>query len=144
VQKVLPQRDPRVRELLTKQPGWFKALATDSGIADAELRLGSVFPQSLRLFYRFPAVGCWLLAHHDTDIFLECYPQDQQPHIVNWKSRQHLVLAEFPHSQTICAVELNSENPGIEWGDDGACTPFDLTPMYFVEWLTNIARSLHA
>jgi hypothetical protein len=73
---------------------------------------------------------------------LENYPQDRQPHLVNWNCRQHLVLAEFTHSQTICAVETNSESPRIEWGADGACEPFELSPKYFVEWLGDIARGL--
>jgi len=138
----LPHRDSRVRELLAKQPCWFESLSTDSGIAAAESRLGKVLPKSLRLFYRFPAVGCWLLAHHDTDIFLAHYTQDEQPHLVDWYFRKHVVLAEFTHSQTVCAVELNSENPRIEWGTDGAQHPFDLPPVYFVEWLGKIAGDL--
>jgi hypothetical protein len=139
IQRELPRRDRRVAELLAKQPEWFQKLSTDAGVAAAELRLGCVFPESLRLFYRFPALGCRLLADQDTDIFLQDYPQDQQPHLVEWYARKHLVLAEFSSSQTVCAVELNIENPRIEWGDDGARRPFDLPPKYFVEWLLGIA-----
>lgn len=107
-----------------------------------ELRLGVSISESLRLFYRFPAIGCWLGVHHATDIFLETYPTSELPALVGWNKRPHLVLAEFPHSGVICAVELNRDRPQILWGSDGAPNPFDYEPCYFSDWLNSLARLL--
>jgi hypothetical protein len=82
------------------------------------------------------------MVYHDTDILLESYPLPERPHIVTWYYRPHLVIAEFPHSQTICAVQLDTDSPRIEWGSDGAPKPFDFPACYFTEWLTNLARQI--
>jgi hypothetical protein len=141
VQSELPSRCKVTKSLLDGLPAWFRDLGTESGVATLERRINARIPESLRLFYRFPATGCWLLAHHDTDILLEGYSLEERPHLVWWYYRPHLVLAEFSHSQTVCAVQLNSDNPRIEWGEDGAQNPFDYPPAYFVQWLTRIANT---
>ena len=139
VQTSLPVRDPAVAELLSILPEWFRRMGTDDGISMVEQRSGASVAPSLRLFYRFPAIGCWLRAHRDTDIFLESYPPLDLPAIVSWNRRPHLVLAAFPHAQVICAAEFNSDNPRIFWGYDGQLNPFDCPPCYFGEWLSRIA-----
>jgi hypothetical protein len=138
-QIAVPGRDPAVAELLSNLPEWFRRMGTDDGISAVEQRCGASIPASLRLFYQFPAIGCWLRARHDTDIFLETYPPLELPAIVNWNHQPHLVLAEFPHSQVICAVGLNSDNPQIRWGYDGQPNPFDAAPCDFAEWLSRVA-----
>ena len=142
MQSELPRQCSATKTLLERLPEWFCDLGTKPGIASLERRINGRIPESLSLFYRFPATGCWLLAHADTDILLEDYSPDQRPHVVRWYYQPHLVLAEFPHSQTAFAVQLNSDNPRIEWGEDGAPTSFDDSSTYFVQWLSRIARDL--
>jgi hypothetical protein len=101
----------------------------------------------LQLFYRFPAAACWLLAHADSDIFLEdspASPASERPHLVKWYYRPHLVIAELRHSQLVIAAQLDSETPRIEWGDDGAKCPLNYPPRYFNEWLAGIAQEILA
>jgi hypothetical protein len=138
----LPLRDPEVHTLLDALPEWFRRLGTADGIREVEQRFGASVPKPLEQFYRYPAVGCWLLAHHHTDILLESYPSSERPHIVTWYHRPHLVLAEFSDSQTICAVQLGTDSPRIEWGNDGERNPFDYPPCFFAKWLANIARQV--
>ena len=142
VQTELPLRCSATKNLLENLPDWFQELGTDAGIAKLEAHLKAEIPEPLRLFYRFPATGCWLCAHYDTDIFLVCYSSVEKLHVVTWYYRPHFVLAEFSHSQTIVAVQLNSDNPRIEWGDDGSQQPSNLPPVFFVDWLNRIASDL--
>lgn len=142
VQAELPLRCNATKNQLENLPDWFQELGTDAGIAKLEAHLKAEIPVPLCLFYRFPATGCWLCAHHDTDIFLDSYSQEEKLHVVTWYYRPHFVLAEFSHSQTIVAVQLNSDNPRIEWGDDGSPQPFNLPPVFFVDWLNRIASDL--
>jgi hypothetical protein len=123
VQVSLPERDPIVGQLLSVLPKWFQRVGTDEGIAAVEHRLEATISQPLRLFYQFPALACWLRAHHDTDTFLENYLRQDLPVIVCWNQRSHLVLAEFPHSEVICAVELDRDDPQIAWGYEGVLKP---------------------
>lgn len=142
IQDRLPLVDGEVRDLLAMLPSWFRELGTPDGIARAESHFGKTIPDALRLFYKYPALGCWLLANHGTDIFLETSQETEKPRIVTWYYRQHFVLASFHHSQTICAVELDSDEPRIEWGSEGEKSPSDLSPCFFVKWLTRIAEEL--
>lgn len=133
-QTELPSRCNATRSRLEHLPEWILELGTETGIKHLEDRFKARIPDSLRLFYRFPATGCWLLAHSATDILLDDYAPDLRPHLVWWYNRPYLVIAEFPHSQTVCAVQPITDNPRIEWGDDGAQNPFDNPPTYFVQW----------
>ena len=142
IQNRLPLFDSSVRNHLDSLPSWFRNLGTAEGLVRAESQLGQTIPDALRLFYRYPALGCWLLVNHDTDIFLETQEEDEKPRTVNWYYRQHMILATFHHSQTICAVQLNSDNPRIEWGSEGTKMPSDLPPCFFVQWLTRIAQEI--
>ncbi len=142
IQCRLPLVDSAVFDLLARLPSWFQELGYADGITRAELHFGKTIPNALRLFYKYPALGCWLLANHDTDIFLESDLESEKPRIVTWYYRPHFILATFHHSQTICAVELNTDEPRIEWGSEGAKTPSDLPPCFFVQWLTRIANEL--
>ena len=142
VQRELPCHCSATRNCLDNLPGWFRDLGTLDGIAALERRIGHTIPESLRLFYKFPATSCWLLAHKDTDILLEDSPLSERPHLVQWYYRPHLVIAEFPHTQLVCAVELDADNPRIEWGDNGASCPLDYSPLYFIPWLRRIAEEI--
>ena len=140
VQLELPLRCESTSSCVDNLPDWFRDLGTQDGITTLERRIGHQLPESLQLFYRFPATGCWLLAHADTDILLESYPVSERPHCVDWYYRPHLVIAELTHSQLVIAVELDSDNPRIEWGDDGAKCPLNYPPAFFVQWLSRIAE----
>lgn len=142
VQAELPLRCSATKKLLDNLPDWFRELGTDIGIAKLEEKLKAKIPESLRLFYRFPATGFWQCAHYDTDIFLEFYEPEERLHIVRWYYRPHLVLAQFPHDLSICAVQLDSETPRIEGGEDGAHLPSNHPPTFFVDWLSRIANKL--
>ncbi len=143
VQADLPSRCNATKKLLESLPDWFCELGTDSGIAKLEDNLKAEIPEPLRLFYRFPATGCWLCAHYDTDIFHEYYDcPNEKLSIVRWYYRPHLVLAQFPHDLSICAVQLDSDAPRIEWGEEGSHLPSNLPPMLFVDWLARIANDL--
>jgi len=142
VQIELPHRCIATKKLLDNLPYWFRELGTGEGITNLERELGAQIPESLRLFYRFPATGCWLCAHYDTDIFLEFYSPVERLHIVRWYYRPHLVLAQFPHDLSICAVQLDSDDPRIEWGEDGAHEPNNNSPIFFLDWLRRIAFDL--
>jgi hypothetical protein len=142
IQNRLPKVDDAVRDILESVPPWFRELGTSDGIARLELRLGNSIPDALQLFYRYPALGCWMFVNHDTDIFLDTGKDDEKPRTIDWYYRTHMVLATFHHSQTICAVQLGSEDPRIEWGYEGSKVPSDLPPCFFVEWLTRIAKDL--
>lgn len=108
-------------------------------MSEWEARLNVHIPVPLQLFYRYPALGCWLMAHQETDIFLEEYAESDCPRVITWWYRRYMVLAEFVHSQTICAVEVDTDNPRMEWGGDGASKPFDYPPCFLVRWLMGIA-----
>lgn len=142
IQNSLPIADKSVRDILGTLPSWFRELGTADGIARWESRFGNSIPEALQLFYRYPALGCSMLANHDTDIFLETGQDDEKPRKVIWYYRPHMVLATFHHSQTICAVQLDSDEPRIEWGDEGAKLPSNMPPCFFVPWLTRIAKEL--
>jgi hypothetical protein len=142
VQLELPSRCSTTRNCLDNLPDWFRDLGTDDGIASFQRRIGHTIPEPLRLFYRFPATACWLLAHADTDVLLDDWPLTERPHLVQWYYRPHLVIAELTHSQLVIAVELDADNPRIEWGDDGAKCPLDYPPHYFVPWLTRITEKI--
>ncbi len=142
IQNRLPLVDNAVRDLLDTLPSWFRELGAADGVTRAELRFGKTIPDALRLFYKYPALGCWLLVKYDTDIFLEAWRETEKPRTVTWYYRHHMILATFHHSQTICAVELDSEQPRIEWGYEGTKLPSDLPPCFFVPWLTRIAKEL--
>jgi hypothetical protein len=142
IQSRLPVIDDTVRDILESVPSWFRELGTSDGIARLELRFGNSIPNALQLFYRYPALGCWLLVNHDTDIFLETGQDVEKPRTVVWYYRPHIVLATFHHSQSICAVQLGSEEPRIEWGYEGTKLPSDLPPCFFVQWLSRIAKEL--
>lgn len=144
VQADLPSRCNATKKLLESLPIWFCELGTDSGIAKLEDNLKAEIPDPLRLFYRFPATGCWLSAHYDTDIFHEYYDTPSEKlRTVRWYYRPHLVLAQFPHDLSICAVQLDSDKPRIEWGYEGTQKPNDNAPVFFVDWLSRIAKELH-
>lgn len=100
VQQTLPVHDRSIRRVLDELPDWFRDLGTERGISRLEITLNHTVPAALRLFYAFPATGCRLMLHCDTDIVLEGYPPPERPAVVTWYYRPHLVLAEFPHSQT--------------------------------------------
>ena len=142
VQCKLLSRCSSTRDCIERLPNWFRDLGTPVGIATLERRIGHTIPEALRLFYMFPATGCSLLGRGDTDILLEYCPMSERPHLVQWYYRPHLVLAELPHSQLVIAVELDTENPRIEWGDDGARNPLNYPPQYFIQWLTTIAEDI--
>lgn len=142
IQNRLPIIEDAVRDVLESVPSWFRELGTSDGIARLELRLGKSIPDALQLFYKYPALGCWMFVNHDTDIFLETGQDDEKPRTVAWYYRPHMVLATFHHSETICAVELDSEEPRIEWGYEGTELPSDLPPCFFVQWLTRIAKEV--
>jgi hypothetical protein len=142
VQRELPSRCSATRSRLDNLPDWFRDLGADDGIASLERRIGHTIPEPLRLFYRFPATACWLLAHADTDVLLDNGPLPERPHLVQWYYRPHLVIAELAQSQLVVAVELDTDNPRIEWGDDGAKRPLDYPASYFVPWLTRIAEQI--
>jgi hypothetical protein len=142
VQRELPYQCSATRDCLGNLPDWFRDLGTLDGIAALERRLGHTIPEPLRLFYRFPAAGCWLLAHHDTDILLEDWPLSERPHLVRWYYRPHLVIADLTHSQLVLGVQLDADNPRIEWGEDGARCPLDYPARYFIPWLTRIAEQI--
>lgn len=142
VQADLPSRCNATKKLLESLPDWFCELGTDSGIAKLEDHLKAEVPEPLRLFYRFPATGCWLCAHYATDIFHEDYPLTEKLRIVRWYYRPHLVLAQFPHDLSVCAVQLDTDNPRIEWGDEGTNKPNDYAPVFFMAWLSRIASDL--
>ena len=84
VQAELLLRCNATKNLLENLPDWFQELGTDAGIAKLEAHLNAEIPVPLCLFYRFPATGCWLCAHHDTDIFLDSYSQEEKLHVVTW------------------------------------------------------------
>jgi hypothetical protein len=142
VQAELPSRCNATKQLLENLPNWFCELGTDAGIATLEDNLKAEIPEPLRLFYRFPATGCWLCVHYDTDIFHEYYPPDEKLRIVRWYYRPHLVLAQFPHDLSVCAVQLDTDNPRIEWGYEGTHKPNDDVPVFFLDWLSRIATEL--
>lgn len=142
VQRELPHQCSATRDCLANLPDWFRNLGAPEGIVALERRLNHTIPEPLRLFYRYPAAGCWLLAHHDTDILLEDSPLSERPHLVRWYGRPHLVIAELTHSQLVLGVQLDSDNPRIEWGDDGARCPLDNPAQYFMAWLTRIAEKI--
>jgi hypothetical protein len=135
----LPSRCESTRSCVDNLSDWFRELRTPDGIATLERRIGHKLPESLRLFYKFPAASCWLLAHADTDILLDNYAASERPHLVQWYYRPHLVIAELTHSQLVIAVELDTEDPRIEWGDDGAKCPLNYPPEYFTRSLLRIA-----
>lgn len=142
VQCDLQLRCAATKKLLDNLPDWFRELGTDDGIAKLEEKLKAEIPEPLRLFYRFPAIGCWLCIHYDTDIFHEHYATDAKLRIVRWYYRPHLVLAQFPHDLSIVAVQLDSHNPRIEWGSEGIPQPSRLSPMFFSDWLFRIGSEL--
>lgn len=142
VQAELPLRCNATKKILESLPDWFRNLGTDAGITKLEENLKAEIPDSLRLFYRFPATGCWLCAHYDTDIFHEYYPPAEKLRIVRWYYRPHLVLAQFPHDLSICAVQLESDNPRIEWGYEGTHVPNNHPTVFFSDWLGRNANDL--
>jgi hypothetical protein len=141
VQRQLPPRCAVTRKCLDNLPDWFRALGNPEGIAALERRIGQTMPEALRLFYRFPATGCWMITHNDTDVLMQDSPVPERPHVVQWYYRPHLVIAESTHSQLVLAVELNAD-PRIEWGDDGAKCPLAIPTTYFIRWLSQIAAGI--
>lgn len=142
VQRELPSRCNATRNCLANLPDWFRELGLQDGVASLERRIGHTIPESVRLFYQFPATGCWLFVHADTNVFLDDCSLSERPHLVQWYYRPHLVIAELTHSQLVLAVELDADNPRIEWGDDGAKRPLEYPPQCFVPWLSRIAKKI--
>lgn len=142
VQQRLPSRCSETCSCLANRPDWFRELGCQEGVASLERRLAHTVPHSLRLFYQLPATACWLLSHADTDVFLEDWPPSECPGVVEWHDHPHLVIAELRQSQLVIAVELNGDNPRIEWGDYGAKRPLDYPAQYFTPWLSGVAEQI--
>jgi len=142
VQQLL-SRQPRVADLLSHLPPWFRKLQTSEGVREWEERHGVILPQPLLLYFAYPAAACWLQLEADTNTFMDdpkWFPDP--PPLVHWPGRPCLVIGHFDHSATEIAVELNVVEPQVFWGCDPHGKAFDLPPERFTSWLGRIAREI--
>lgn len=121
--------------MLARQPDWFRELGNPAGIQDLERLLDVSVPEPLSIFYRYPAYGCWLMAHHATEIFFDDRTSEKFPYVAWWYDRPHLIIAELPQSGLEISVQLNSSNPRMEWGESHAQSPLDFPAKFFADFL---------
>ncbi len=137
-QHTLPLQNAAVRSRLAELPSWFADLGTELGIASLACRLRCDIAEPYRLFYRFPALACWLM-DSDTDVFLDEYENTSLPPTVRWCGHDHLIVGHLTHSEMVIAVSTDGADPRVEWGYDGTDLPCIASrPLTFSEWLIGL------
>ncbi len=117
-------------------------MATPAGIADFEQRHGLRLPDTLQQYYRSLRLISLLQAAWDVlnmDVFLTDRPDQDQPEIWSWRGKPHVVIAEFPHSDTVCGAELTGDDLYMHWeGIFGNDQPF----ITFPDWIHSVTVRL--
>ena len=120
-------------------PDWFRRLATADGIATFETRHSVMLPAVLHEFYACAPLACFLEATGDGEVFLrelaECFDNPELPLVLEWSSRQHVVVGFHGHSGCVCAVALEGDDPPAVWGFTDDAAPLDRAATTFSEWV---------
>jgi hypothetical protein len=134
-------RYPEVLGLQDRVPDWFRALATDAGLAEFEARRGYRVPAALRELYGCPLLACFLKATIDGEVFLTNLAtliDSDPPPVVTWSAGPHLVFAFHNHSGMVFAAELGADDPrvfGGFYGDPDPMTEEECPVEIFSEWV---------
>jgi hypothetical protein len=134
-------RYPKVLARQQQAPDWFRALASDSGVAAFETRHGFRIPVALRELYGSPPLASFLEEPIDAEVFLTDLAKltgTDMPPIVTWSAEPHLVFAFHNHSGMVCAVPVGGDDPYVLCGIDGDPDPYTeegRPPVRFSEWV---------
>jgi hypothetical protein len=113
---------------LRDMPAWLADLQEPGGMQELAYRLGSSIPAAVLEFWSNPSFVRLLDSWRWQDYLIE------QPRIVTWDSRKHLLVCSHPHSGGIGAVELTAgHDPPMYWGWEDEKSPMRLASEKFSE-----------
>ena len=146
VRSTWPRRAATLRypEVLARQqqaPDWFRALASDVGVAAFEARHGFRVPLALCELYGSPCLASFLEETIDAEVFLTDLAKligTDMPPIVTWSAGPHLVFAFHNHSGMVWAVRVGDSDPYVFGGFDDDPDPYieeDRPPVRFSQWI---------
>ena len=95
-------------------------------------------PESVRLFYRYPAYGLFIRAHHETEVFMPPYPGEcslERPIMTESSYPPWIAIGESPHTGQLLMVELDTDEPRVSWRGFYSSGDDYVFPNSFEDWL---------
>src|SRR5262249_37315974 len=106
---------------LSNAPMWLNNLQQPGGMEQLESRLGVKIPAAVREFWSNPSFVRLLDSWRWHDYLFE------EPRVLTWDSKKHLLVCSHPHSGGIGAVELSpGDDPPMYWGWEDEESPMQL------------------
>lgn len=115
-------------------------MVDQTAINTIENRFHIRVPESVRLFYKFPAYALYLRAHYDTDVFIEPHLTGENPTrplITTSAYPPWIAIGESPCTGMLLMVQLDSPVTQVAWRYSFIDrSPDDYTfPNTFEDWL---------
>ena len=95
-------------------------------------------PESVRLFYKYPAYAVFIHAHHETDVFMPPHLGEldpERPLITKTAYPMWMAIGESPHTGMLLMVQLDSHSPQVSWRYFNHSSEDYTFPNTFEDWL---------